>query len=53
MHLRITRPGKWEIVTLPVGMLQIGAKWVYEIKYKTNGDVDRSKARLSIRTIGL
>ncbi|XP_047249991.1 uncharacterized protein LOC124885787 [Capsicum annuum] len=31
----------WEIVDLPPGKNAIGSKWVYKIKYKANGDVER------------
>lgn len=36
----------WEITDLPSGRKPIGCKWIYKIKYKLNGDVDRYKARL-------
>ncbi|XP_075104819.1 uncharacterized protein LOC142178904 [Nicotiana tabacum] len=29
----------WEIVDLPAGKQAIGSKWVYKIKYKSNGEV--------------
>ncbi|PHT45278.1 Retrovirus-related Pol polyprotein from transposon TNT 1-94 [Capsicum baccatum] len=36
----------WQIVPLPQGKKPIGCKWIYKIKYKVSGDIERFKARL-------
>lgn len=36
----------WEIIDLPKGKNTIGSKWVYKIKFKANGEVERFKTRL-------
>ncbi|GJX51637.1 ribonuclease H-like domain-containing protein [Tanacetum coccineum] len=35
----------WEITDLPIGRKSIGGNWVYKIKYKSNGEIERYKAR--------
>lgn len=39
----------WELVPEPEGVQPISCKWVYRIKRKTNGEIDRYKARLVAR----
>jgi hypothetical protein len=36
----------WELTTLPKGRKAVGCKWVYKIKYKANGEIEKYKARL-------
>ncbi|GJV10853.1 putative RNA-directed DNA polymerase [Tanacetum coccineum] len=39
----------WEITELPLGRKSIGGKWVYKIKYKSSGDIERYKARYVVK----
>ena len=36
----------WTITSLPPGKKPIGYKWVYRVKYKSDGSIERYKARL-------
>uniref|UniRef100_A0A2N9IXJ6 Integrase catalytic domain-containing protein n=1 Tax=Fagus sylvatica TaxID=28930 RepID=A0A2N9IXJ6_FAGSY len=36
----------WDLTTLPAGKHPIGCKWVYKIKFKSDGSIERYKARL-------
>ena len=36
----------WTLTTLPPHKKTIGCKWVYKVKYKSNGTVERYKGRL-------
>ncbi|GJS72943.1 protein kinase-like domain, concanavalin A-like lectin/glucanase domain protein [Tanacetum coccineum] len=36
----------WIITDLPINRKPIGCKWIFKIKYKANGEIERYKARL-------
>ena len=38
--------GTWDLVPLPSGKSKIGSRWVYKIKTKADGSIERYKARL-------
>lgn len=42
----IDKNNTWELTTLPQGEKAIGVKWVYMIKRKADGKIDRYKAKL-------
>ena len=43
------KTGTWDMVDLPSGKSTIGSKWVYKIKTRSDGTVDRYKALLLAR----
>ena len=45
----LVKNGTWEITDLPRGKKPIGCKWIFTIKYKADGNVDRYKARLVVK----
>nr|GEU36268.1 retrovirus-related Pol polyprotein from transposon TNT 1-94 [Tanacetum cinerariifolium] len=42
----LNRNNTWTIKDLPAGRKPIGCKWLFKIKYKSSGEIDRYKARL-------
>jgi hypothetical protein len=42
----LAKTGTWVIVDLPPQAKPIGSKWVYKVKYKADGTIERHKARL-------
>lgn len=36
----------WSVVPLPFGHHSIGCKWIYKIKHRVDGSIERYKARL-------
>ena len=42
----LKKNGTWEISDLPSGKHPVGCKWIFTVKYKADGSVDRFKARL-------
>lgn len=36
----------WDLALPPKGKKIVGCKWVYKVKYKASGEVEKYKARL-------
>lgn len=36
----------WSVVPLPPNQVPVGCKWVFKVKYKADGTLDKHKARL-------
>ena len=39
----------WELMSLPAGKNAVGCRWVYKIKHKANGSIERYKERLVVK----
>lgn len=44
--LALSNNNTWELTDLPKGKKAIGSKWVYKVKLKADGSLERCKARL-------
>lgn len=44
----LEKNGTWTLVDLPPGKKTIGCKWVYKIKYNSDGTIERHKTGLVI-----
>lgn len=42
----LEKTGTWEIIDRPKGKKTVGCKWVFTLKYKSDGSIERYKARL-------
>ncbi|RVX23720.1 Retrovirus-related Pol polyprotein from transposon TNT 1-94 [Vitis vinifera] len=42
----LTKNHTWDLVTLPPGQSVVGCKWIYKIKTRSDGSVERYKAHL-------
>jgi hypothetical protein len=49
----LLKNGTWSLVPFSPYMNIIGYKWVFRIKKKANGDIERYKARLLTNNLGL
>ncbi|GKD05638.1 ribonuclease H-like domain-containing protein, partial [Tanacetum coccineum] len=48
----LLRNDTWEMVQLPKGRKAIGSKWIYKIKFRSSGEIDRYKVRLVAQGFG-
>nr|GEV72017.1 hypothetical protein [Tanacetum cinerariifolium] len=48
----LLRNDTWKIIELHEGRKVIGSKWIYKIKFKSSGEIDRYKARLVAQGFG-
>lgn len=45
-YAALIKNGTWTLVDPPAGVKPIRWKWVYTVKYKADGSLDKYKARL-------
>ena len=48
-HESLMKNQTWDLTTLPSGKKPIGCKWVYKVKYKVDGTLDKYKACLVLK----
>ena len=42
----LEKNGTWEVVSKPRDVIPVGSKWVFIVKYKLDGSIERYKAQL-------
>jgi hypothetical protein len=42
----LQRNAIWEVVDLPAGKKPVGCRWIFSVKYKADGEIERFKTRL-------
>ncbi|BFG30986.1 hypothetical protein CerSpe_172600 [Prunus speciosa] len=45
----LQKNGTWELVPLPHGKKILGCRWIYTVKLKADGSIERYKARLVVK----
>ena len=45
----LTKNHNWDLVTLPPGQSVVGCKWIYKIKTRSDGSIERYKARFVVK----
>ena len=47
--MKVLKNETWDVMELPRGKRLIGCKWVFTIKHKADGTIDRYKAHLDAK----
>ena len=42
----LAKNNTWELVKFPKGIKPVGCRWVFTVKYKSDGSIERYKVRL-------